>query len=166
MTSWNGGSVLTSSISVPLEFPPHTPSEVMGAAGLKKRSRERVIMLAGNVVEPTPMSSITTPAAAAPCAPTPSNNNPSTTSTARHGLSHRQLVLLCEMLNNANATVNVAIEDLVVEAKAMISPSALNVNREWRWGNASSSTATLPSEDNAQQQGGKRRSGGMGYRIC
>jgi len=133
-TSWNEGSVPpTSSSSAPLGFPFPTPSEVMGAAGLdKKRSRERALTLAGNETKPTPTYSLTAPVAAALCAPTSSmpaptasNNNPSTGSTGRQDLSHRQLVLLREMLNNANATVDVAAEDAVVDAEVVVPPEGV-----------------------------------------
>lgn len=64
------------------------------------------------------------------------------------------------MLNNANAMVDVAADDTVDNVE-VASPSALSVNREWRWGDARNSTITLPSERNTQQRGGKRPSGRM-----
>ncbi|KAF8884638.1 hypothetical protein BD779DRAFT_1471962 [Infundibulicybe gibba] len=55
----------------------------------------------------------------------------------------RQLVLLKEMLNNPDSSF--VVEELTEESHV----PALNVNRDWRWGDAMNSTVTLPSEDSA-----------------
>ena len=49
-------------------------------------------------------------------------------STGRHDLSQRQLLLLREMLDNANSMVDVTPEDIKEEL------IATNANKEWRWG--------------------------------
>lgn len=76
-------------------------------------------------------------------------------STGRHDLSQRQLVLLREMLNNADASI--ISEDsphlsIPEEPPSAVSPNdTLQVNREWRWGgDAMSSTITLPSEESTR----------------
>lgn len=49
--------------------------------------------------------------------------------TGRYDLSHRQLALLHEILNNANATADVTPEDVEAEVEELVAP---NVNKEWR----------------------------------
>ncbi|KIM35749.1 hypothetical protein M413DRAFT_325892 [Hebeloma cylindrosporum] len=174
-TSWGG----VGGTAPPAEFLLPSPNEIMGGAGAgadlgvgmggKKRSRERAITLAGDEAKPTPSSSSSIPAAlSASSSSMPSNNanNSWRASTGRHDLSHRQLVLLREMLNNSNATADVTTtatpEDVEAEVEELVMmPSHLN--REWRWGDAGNSTVTLPSSEveEQQQRGGKRRSGRM-----
>lgn len=60
------------------------------------------------------------------------------------------------MLNKANATADVTPDDVEAEVEELAAP-----NKEWRWGDAANSTATLPFEEPGQQRGGKRRSGRM-----
>lgn len=97
-----------------------------------RKSRERSITLAGD--EPRPqlpgmMSSTTT-----------TNSNAHwRASTGRHDLSQRQLSLLRDMLNNPDTSIMVSDSQL-----------AEDVNRGWRWGDAMSSTITLPSEYSSQ----------------
>jgi hypothetical protein len=50
------------------------------------------------------------------------NNNSWCASTGRHDLSQRQLVLLHEMLNNANATADVTPEDMEAEVEELVAP--------------------------------------------
>jgi hypothetical protein len=76
-------------------------------------------MLAGDEVKPTP-SSLSIPAALSASSSSmrvaaSNTNNSRRTSTGRHCLSQRQLVLLREMLNSANATVDVTPEDVAEE---------------------------------------------------
>ncbi|KXN80822.1 hypothetical protein AN958_07258 [Leucoagaricus sp. SymC.cos] len=81
-------------------------------------------------------------------------------STGRHDLSHRQLVLLREMLNNAEAVLSadyiggndggfpssVPEETILPRPLGAMSTESLKVNREWRWGgDPMGSTITLPS---------------------
>lgn len=79
-------------------------------------------------------------------------------STGRHDLSHRQLVLLREMLHKADSSLNlreVSTSTPIVEESN--NTRALNVNREWRWGDAMSSTITLPSEESGGGESRKKR---------
>ena len=158
--SWGVGS------APPLDFPLPHPSEIMGGAGAtdsgvgKKRSRERAITLAGDEAKPTPSTSSIPAALSVSSSSMPASNNGNSwrASTGRHDLSHRQLVLLREMLNNANATADVTPEDVEAEVEELVAP---NVNKEWRWGDAGNSTVTLPEEEQGRRRGGKRRSGRM-----
>ena len=149
----------------PLEFLLPHPNEIMRGPSAdlgvgKKRSRERTITLVGGEAKLTPPpTSTSVPAslsASSSSMPVGSNTNNSwRASTGRHDLSHRQLVLLREMLNNANATADVTPDDVEAKVEELAAP-----NKEWRWGDAANSTVTLPFEL-GQQQGGKRRSGRM-----
>ena len=102
-------------------------------SGSSRKSLERAITLAGDEGKPPALNP---PAAGA--------NLAWRASTRRHDLSHRQLAILREMLNNPDGTLRIP-EDAVV-------------NRSWHWGNAMSSTITLPSEDSTSLQGSGRRS--------
>jgi serine/arginine repetitive matrix protein 2 len=139
----DGGASTTATWGVasapPLEFPlPHL-SKIMGGAGPadsgvgKKRSRERAITLAGDEAKPTPSTSSIPAALSAPSSSMPtaaSNvNNSWRASTGRHDLSQRQLVLLREMLNDANAMADVTPEDMEAEMEELVAP---NANKEWR----------------------------------
>lgn len=103
------------------------------------------------------------------------------TSTGRHDLSHRQLILLREMLNNAHAHADVAADTDDVGSNSQVvastpksvlmsqsHPQQLHVvNKEWKWGDPKNSTVTLPSEDSDRIDNGastdeKRRSGKLG----
>lgn len=127
--------------------PPKTvssdPAVQQEHAAENRKNRERAITLAGD--EPKPP--ILNP-------PTADTNLAWRASTGRHDLSQRQLVILREMLNNPDGSLRIP-EDAVV-------------NRAWRWGDAMSSTITLPSEESASVQGSassptkKRRSNKMG----
>lgn len=118
--------------------------------GTSKKSRERAITLNGDDREwdnatPTPPPAATIP----PTAPAAWR-----ASTGRNDLSQRQLVLLREMLNPVTP---------VPER----SDSRISVNRDWRWGDAMSSTVTLPSEESSVPPSAtpiskKRRSSRMG----
>ena len=169
----DGGASTTAAWGVasasPLEFPlPHL-SEIMGGAGAvdsgvgKKRSRERAITLAGDEAKPTPSTSLILAALSAPSSSMPtaaSNvNNSWRASTGRHDLSQRQLVLLREMLNNANTTADVTPEDMEAQMEEVVAP---NANKEWRCGDAGNSMVTLPEEEAGRLRGGKKQSGRMG----
>ncbi|KAL4064673.1 hypothetical protein V8B97DRAFT_2111834 [Scleroderma yunnanense] len=108
---------------------PNVPvSAVQGEADVRK-GRERAITLSGE--ESKPPSILPGTSSSSP--------NPSwRASTGRHDLSQRQLVLLRDMLSNIDSTPDDVppVEDT-------------SVNRHWRWGDAMSSTVTLPSEDSA-----------------
>lgn len=120
--------------------------------------RERAITLAGDESKPpAPVpGSVGTGSGASPSAARltgpPIASPPSLAwraSTGRNDLSHRQLVLLKEMLNNTDSA-SFAVEEVsgsIPEESSFPVSGLLNVNREWRWGDAMSSTVTLPSED-------------------
>ncbi|KAI6102289.1 hypothetical protein EDD17DRAFT_1477776 [Pisolithus thermaeus] len=111
---------------------------LQGDSDLRK-GRERAITLSGD--ESKPPSAVVGNSSSGP--PNPSWR----ASTGRHDLSQRQLVLLRDMLNNAESVPD------------CIPPEDAGVNRRWRWGDAMSSTVTLPSEDSAagSTEGKKRR---------
>ncbi|KIJ62506.1 hypothetical protein HYDPIDRAFT_169152 [Hydnomerulius pinastri MD-312] len=85
-------------------------------------------------------------------------------STGRHDLSQRQLVLLRDMLNSGE----VLPDDVPIpEDSAMVGVGTGAVNRNWRWGDAMSSTVTLPSEESGSrtgdaEAGAKKRRGKLG----
>jgi hypothetical protein len=88
-------------------------------------------------------------------------------STGRHDLSHRQLVLLRDMLHNTDSGSSLNLRPHVDEQlhgggpsipeEQPFSPATLNVNREWRWGDAMSSTVTLPSEESGRSSSDPRK---------
>jgi hypothetical protein len=61
---------------------------------------------------------------------------PTTTTTSRHDLSQRQLIIR-EMLNHPDGTLRIPEEV---------------VNRAWRWRDGMNSMITLPSEDSSAAQ--------------
>jgi serine/arginine repetitive matrix protein 2 len=177
-----GGTQPSTSVSAP----------VMGAAAgagldlnlslhlnlIAKKGRERAITLAGD--ESTPSSPVmgapsplgpgtggaggdaVTRAANPPLASPPSLAWRA--STGRHDLSHRQLVLLREMLHNADSPSSLNLRPHAEEQPYGGGPSipeeqplSLNVNREWRWGDAMSSTVTLPSEESGRSPSNVRK---------
>ena len=76
------------------------------------------------------------------------------TSTGRHDLSQRQLLLLRDILNRTDGALP---DDALIQEEAL-------VNRQWRWGDAMGSTVTLPSEESMQasHDGKKRRYSRLG----
>lgn len=99
----------------------------------RRKNRERAITLSGEDPKPPAVAlvnSVTTSSS------TSGPLNPSwRASTGRHDLSQRQLVLLRDMLHSGEPP-----HDDVPSLEE-------NVNRNWRWGDAMSSTVTLPSEE-------------------
>ncbi|KAF9221162.1 hypothetical protein BS17DRAFT_786002 [Gyrodon lividus] len=123
----------------------------------RKKSRERAVTLSGEESKPPPV-----PVISASTGSTPASgplNASWRASTGRHDLSQRQLVLLRDMLNNG---------EFPPDDVPLPEDSAVVVNRNWRWGDAMSSTVTLPSEESESrggetgQTGKKRRGGRMG----
>lgn len=104
-----------------------------------RKSRERAVTLAGDESKPQivmpNMSHTTLPTA------NPSSSAYWRASGGRHDLSHRQLVLLRDMLSSPDASAVLASEYQIPEE---------DVNRGWRWGDAMSSTVTLPTEESSQ----------------
>ncbi|KAF4580023.1 hypothetical protein EYR36_001843 [Pleurotus pulmonarius] len=144
----------TSSVSAPV-----VPG--VGASGLK--GRERAITLAGDESKPPTPTPGSAPSSSQHGPPLASPTNMAwRASTGRHDLSQRQLVLLKEMLNNADSSF-VGDDVITEEARA----SSTMVNREWKWGDAMNSTVTLPSEEtsasaSASVAAKKRRSSRLG----
>jgi serine/arginine repetitive matrix protein 2 len=79
----------------------------------------------------------------------PTPNHPWTGSTGRNDLSQRQMSLLKEMMGN--------VGDSPIPEEPML-------NREWRWGDAMSSTVTLPSEESEGATMVPKRSSKLGMR--
>ncbi|TCD70738.1 hypothetical protein EIP91_002114 [Steccherinum ochraceum] len=127
------------------------------------QSRERAVTLAGD--EPKPH--IPAPGPVSPPIASPPHTSQWRASTGRHDLSQRQLLLLREMLNNGpdgGGTSYMGLDYHIPEEE---------VNKAWRWGDAMSSTVTLPSEDSSHPDPGeggrispkkKRRSSRLGMR--
>ncbi|KAG9312476.1 hypothetical protein JVU11DRAFT_6862 [Chiua virens] len=131
------------------------PSVSIQAELNRRKNRERAITLSGEDSTPLPVVPVS---GVATSSSTASPSNPSwRASTGRHDLSQRQLVLLRDMLSRGELPPD-EIEETV------------NVNRNWRWGDAMNSTVTLPSEESGSRGGvdhgentkKKRRSGRMG----
>lgn len=175
----------------------HSPEQ--GSIGVK-HGRGRAITLAGDETKPTQpplVASYSVPGSTAAdhTSPISSPSNGSAfaphsmswrTSTGRHHLSQRQLVLLGEMLNNAHAHSNVAVDtddiganlqaDKPLPEKSVLTSRSHNqprmllvaVNKDWKWGDPKNSTVTLPSVDGDRFDNGKtstdhkRRSGKLG----
>ncbi|KAI6104575.1 hypothetical protein EDD16DRAFT_1492581 [Pisolithus croceorrhizus] len=129
----NGSQSVANPQTGSLSAPP-----LQGDSDLRK-GRERAITLSGD--ESKPPSTVVGNSSSGPL------NRSWRASTGRHDLSQRQLVLLRDMLNNAESVPD------------YIPPEDTGVNRRWRWGDAMSSTVTLPSEDSAagSTEGKKRR---------
>ncbi|KAH7925772.1 hypothetical protein BV22DRAFT_1033576 [Leucogyrophana mollusca] len=112
----------------------------------RRKSRERAVTLSGEESKP--------PSAFSGSAIANQSNLAWRASTGRNDLSQRQLVLLRDMLHTADGPVP---DDLPI-------PEDSTVNRHWRWGDAMSSTVTLPSEESTQasSERKKRRSTRLG----
>ncbi|KAF7797262.1 hypothetical protein EIP86_008455 [Pleurotus ostreatoroseus] len=104
-----------------------------------RKSRERAVTLAGDESKPT----LTISNLSHATLPTVSSSSTSQwrASTGRHDLSHRQLMLLRDMLNSPDASAILSSESRISEE---------DVNRNWRWGDAMNSTVTLPTEESSQ----------------
>jgi serine/arginine repetitive matrix protein 2 len=139
--------------------------------------RERAITLAGDKSKPsspvpgaTPSSPVGATTATATAGP-PLASPPSLAwraSTGRHDLSHRQLVLLREMLHKADNSPPAGGSSIpeeqpqqlntnVQHRQTTMSPTSLNVNKDWRWGDAMNSTVTLPSEESGRSSADPRK---------
>ncbi|KAH9015174.1 hypothetical protein EDB84DRAFT_1634955 [Lactarius hengduanensis] len=113
------------------------------------RSRERAITLAGDESAPPLPVSIAGPSTTSP----PSEWRGS---TGRNDLSQRQLWLLRDMLNKSDASPTMLASLQTLEE--------IPVNRSFFWGEATSSTITLPSEESGRNASPtkKRRYSRMG----
>ena len=99
-----------------------------------RRSRERAITLAGDEAAPPFSMAFSGPSV------TPAEWR---ASTGRNDLSQRQLWLLRDMLNKSDSSPTML-------ANLQIPEEGTAVNRNWRWGEATSSTITLPSEESGR----------------
>ncbi|KAF8642070.1 hypothetical protein AX16_009686 [Volvariella volvacea WC 439] len=169
----------------------------------KKTGRERAVTLGADESKPSSLTPYSAPVGSSQSTINVSSiPGPSTTSgppmpdppnlswrasTGRHDLSHRQLLLLKEMLNNPESGSGNGIAELLDLEMSEIATNypiyyhhtqrhraipeesvtslLLNVNREWRWGDAMSSTVTLPSEDGSIM-GGRAMSPGFGAGVA
>ncbi|KAG2346198.1 hypothetical protein BDR05DRAFT_1057828 [Suillus weaverae] len=111
-----------------------------------RTSRERAVTLSGEESK--------LPSGFVASATTGQSNLSWRSSSGRHDLTQRQLVLLRDILNSTDGALP---DDALI-------PEETYVNRQWRWGDAMSSTVTLPSEESMQalQDGKKRRHSRMG----
>jgi len=100
-----------------------------------RKSRERAITLAGDESAPPLSVAFSSPSVSSP----PGEWR---ASTGRNDLSQRQLWLLRDMLNKSDSSPTM-LANLQI-------PEEGTVNRSWRWGEATSSTITLPSEECAR----------------
>jgi len=140
-------------------------SAPVGLSVVGGKGRERAITLAGDNSRPT-TPTISGAIITSSSMPHPYLINASPgwrASTGRHDLSHRQLILLREMLNNTEAIMyadgNTIDQDGDSSVSASVPEEAITaskddlrvvVNREWRWGGRLSSTITLPSLETDQ----------------
>jgi hypothetical protein len=92
-----------------------------------RKSRERAVTLSGE--------GSGLPSGFVASAATGQSNLSWRSSSGRHDLTQRQLILLRDILNST---------DGVLPDDALI-PEETRVNQQWRWGDAMSSTVTLPS---------------------
>ncbi|KAI0295605.1 hypothetical protein B0F90DRAFT_1820436 [Multifurca ochricompacta] len=106
-----------------------------------RKSRERAITLAGDESAPPIPTSFANP-------PTTSPPGEWRASMGRNDLSQRQLWLLRDMLNKSSDS-----SSPTMLAGLQIPEEEGPVNRNWRWGEATSSTITLPSEESARNSG-------------
>lgn len=101
-----------------------------------RRSRERAITLAGDEAAPPFPMAFSGPSVTSPPAEWRA-------STGRNDLSQRQLWLLRDMLNKSDSSPTML-------ANLQIPEEGTAVSRNWRWGEATSSTITLPSEESGR----------------
>jgi len=111
-----------------------------------RKSRERAVTLSGDESK--------LPSGFVSSAATGQSNLSWRSSSGRHDLTQRQLVLLRDILNSTDGALP---DDVLISEET-------HVNRQWRWGDAMSSTVTLPSEESVQasQDGKKRRHSRIG----
>jgi hypothetical protein len=108
-----------------------------------RRSRERAITLAGDEAAPPFPMAFSGPSVTSPPAEWRA-------STGRNDLSQRQLWLLRDMLNKSDSSPTML-------ANLQIPEEGTAVNRNWRWGEATSSTITLPSEESGRNSSSAKK---------
>ncbi|KAG2362960.1 hypothetical protein BDR07DRAFT_1405595, partial [Suillus spraguei] len=131
--------------------PASPPSTTVSASAAQTdidllKSRERAVTLSGEESK--------LPSGFVASAATGQSNLTWRSSSGRHDLTQRQLVLLRDILNSTDGSL----------PDDALTPEEMHVNRQWRWGDAMSSTVTLPSEESMQasQDGKKRRHSRIG----
>jgi hypothetical protein len=122
---------LSDSVSMERSASTVTPSKVLHS---KPAGRERAITLSGDDSKPQ------TPIRDMPRLPVSSSQANWRASTGRHDLSHRQLLLLRDMLNSTESSAATTTDEPVAEAGA---------NRNWRWGASMSNTVALPRDESS-----------------
>jgi hypothetical protein len=108
-----------------------------------RKSRERAITLAGDEAAPPFSMAFSGPSVTSPPAEWRA-------STGRNDLSQRQLWLLRDMLNKSDSSPTML-------ANLQIPEEGTAVNRSWRWGEATSSTITLPSEESGRNSSSAKK---------
>ncbi|KAK2463307.1 hypothetical protein APHAL10511_004962 [Amanita phalloides] len=146
----------------------------------KRKGRERAITLAGDESKPpSPLEGIKmlegSSSSAALVSPTSFSSGPGTVawraSTGRQELNQRQMILLKELLNGADS--NLALVDrlrpgdggIPEEPSSSSPPADTSVNREWKWGDPSNSTVTLPPSECSGGGAGTRPSSMAGVGV-
>ena len=113
-----------------------------GSSLTRRMARERAITLAGDESKPpSPLPGMTSLAESPSMA---SSSSAAWRSPAgRQELTQRQMVLLKELLNNADPFV-IADDALAIQEEPSTSTS---VNKDWKWGDPGNSTVTLPPSE-------------------
>jgi hypothetical protein len=108
-----------------------------------RKNRERAITLAGDEAAPPISMAFSSPSVTSAPAEWRA-------STGRNDLSQRQLWLLRDMLNKSDSSPTML-------ANLQIPEEGTAVNRSWRWGEATSSTITLPSEESGRNSSSAKK---------
>ncbi|KAF8625459.1 hypothetical protein AX17_006860 [Amanita inopinata Kibby_2008] len=159
-SSAGGQSAPSTSVSAPA-MQEHNEGSLSIA---QRKGRERAITLAGDESKPA------SPIPGVKSILEQSGVNTSSVawraSTGRQELSQRQMILLKELLNNADSSfINEEYKPVVPEEAP---PSMrMNVNTEWKWGDPANSTVTLPPSESSASGGSsaaqkKRRTSRLG----
>ncbi|KIL63035.1 hypothetical protein M378DRAFT_198963 [Amanita muscaria Koide BX008] len=119
-----------------------------GSSLTRRMGRERAITLAGDEsTPPSPLPGMKSGFEAQNGATVASSSSAAwRASTGRQELSQRQMILLKELLNNADSSFITSSEDVKPSIQEERSPS---VNKEWKWGDPSNSTITLPPSESS-----------------
>ena len=135
---------------------PSVPSTSASAAQFEgRKSRDRAITLSGDESQPHLALSMQHNTSHSTL-PSASMHSHWRASTGRHDLSHRQLMLLRDMLTSTDASAVLAAHEQIPEE---------DVNHGWRWGDAMNSTITLPTEESSQAESSDITGTGTGHRL-
>lgn len=105
-----------------------------------RKGRERAVTLGGDEPKPQIPTRVISPSPASP-----ESQQWRASTAGRHDLSHRQLLLLRDMLHTGEHSRSASSSN----GHGRISEEALN--RDWRWGDATGSVVTLPSEGSSHR---------------